>query len=413
MTNKLLADPWAQHRRCAGPLDAYLESFGVLLDGRGYARATEQQKLQLVAAFSRWLARRRLEIGDVDERRGTEFVRARRKRGHAHRGDGTTVRTLLEHLRQISVIPAPTVAVRPTERSRVEQAFSRYLAQERGLSPATVINYLPEVRRFLSERFVTGAIRLDEIRLPDVTQFVARQARAFSPGRVKLLLTALRSFFRFLRLTGETAIDLASSVLSVADWRLARVPQWIPAAQVKQVLQHCDRQTRLGQRDYTIVLLLARLGLRAGEVVSLTLDDIDWEAGELVIRSSKGGRQDRMPLPRDVGQALATYLRQGRPACGSRRVFLCAKAPRRGFTSSVAVCTIVRRALARAGLHPPSTGAHLFRHSLATEMLRRGASLAEIGEILRHRHPDTTAIYAKVDLGALRAVAPPWPGGTA
>jgi site-specific recombinase XerD len=323
------------------------------------------------------------------------------------------VRTLLEHLRQIRVIPAPTVTVRPTERSRVEQAFSRYLAQERGLSPATVINYLPEVRRFLSERFVTGAIRLDKLRLPDVTQFVARHARAFSPGRVKLLLTALRAFFRFLRLTGETAIDLAASVLSVADWRLARVPQWIPAAQVQQVLQHCDRQTRLGQRDYTIVLLLARLGLRAGEVVSLTLDDIDWEAGELVIRSSKGGRQDRMPLPRDVGQALATYLRQGRPAGGSRRVFLCAKAPRRGFTSSVAVCTIVRRALARAGLHPPSTGAHLFRHSLATEMLRRGASLAEIGEILRHRHPDTTAIYAKVDLGALRAVAPPWPGGPA
>jgi len=412
MTNKLLADPWAQHRRCAGPLDAYLESFGVLLDGRGYARATEQQKLQLVAAFSRWLARRRLEIGDVDERRGTEFVRARRKRGHAHRGDGTTVRTLLEHLRQISVIPAPTVAVRPTERSRVEQAFSRYLAQERGLSRATVINYLPEIRRFLSWRFAAGAIRLDEIRLPDVTRFVARHAYAFSPGRVKLMLTALRSFFRFLRLTGKTAIDLASSVLSVADWRLARVPQWIPAAQVTRMLHHCDQQSLVGQRDYTIVLLLARLGLRAGEVVGLTLDDIDWDAGDLVVHG-KGGRQDRMPLPCDVGEALAIYLRQGRPACGSRRVFICANAPRRGFTSSVAVCTIVRRALARAGLHPPSKGAHLFRHSLATEMLRRGASLAEIGEILRHRHPDTTAIYAKVDLGALRAVAPPWPGGPA
>jgi len=146
--------------------------------------------------------------------------------------------------------------------------------------------------------------------------------------------------------------------------------------------------------------------------VGMTLDDIDWEAGTLLVRG-KGGRQDRMPLPRDVGQALATYLRQGRPPCGARRVFVCARAPRRGFSSSVAVCTIVRRALARAGLHPPSTGAHLFRHTLATEMLRRGASLAEIGEILRHRHPDTTAIYAKVDLKALRAVAPPWPRGAA
>jgi site-specific recombinase XerD len=160
------------------------------------------------------------------------------------------------------------------------------------------------------------------------------------------------------------------------------------------------------------LLLLARLGLRAGEVVGMTLDDLDWEAGELLVRG-KGGRQDRMPLPGDVGKALATYLRRGRPPCGSRRVFICARAPRRGFTSSVAVCTIVRRALARAGLHPPSTGAHLLRHTLATEMLRRGASLTEIGEILRHRHPDTTAIYAKVDLEALRAVAPPWPRGAA
>ncbi len=412
MTNKFLAAPLPQHRRCTGPFGAYIEGFRALLDARGYARATEKEQLQCVAAFSRWLARRRLAIDDVDERRGTEFVRARRRCGRVGRGDGTTVRTLLEHLRQLGVIPAPTPAVDPTELSRVEQAFGVYLAQERGLSRATLISYLPVVRRFLSGRFATGAIRLDELRLTDVTRFVSHHAHAFSPGRVKLMLTALRSFFRFLRLRGETAVDLASSVLSVADWRLARVPQWIPAAQVRQLLQHCDRQTLVGQRDYTILLLLARLGLRAGEVVGMTLDDLDWDAGELAVRG-KGGRQDRLPLPRDVGQALATYVRHGRPPCVSRRVFICAKAPRRGFTSSVAVCTIVRRALARAGLHPPSMGAHLLRHSLATEMLRRGASLAEIGEILRHRHPDTTAIYAKVDLRALRAVAPPWLGGAA
>ena len=410
MTNKFLADPSPQHRECGGPLGAYLEGLGVLLDAHGYARATEKEQLRFVAEFSRWLARRRLAIDDVDERRGAEFVRARRRR--RRRGDGTTLRTLLQHLRQIGVIPAPTPAIDATELSRVAQRFGGYLAQERGLSYATVINYLPEVRRFLAWRFAAGTIRLDGIRLTDVTRFVSRHAHAFSPGRVQLMLTALRSFFRFLRLTGETAVDLASSVLSVADWRLARMPQWIPAAQVRQILQHCDRQTLVGQRDYTILLLLARLGLRAGEVVGMTLDDIDWDAGELVVRG-KGGRQDRLPLPRDVGQALATYVRQGRPPCASRRVFICAKAPRRGFTSSVAVCTIVRRALARAGLHPPSTGAHLLRHTLGTELLRRGASLTEIGEILRHRHPDTTAIYAKVDLRALRAVAPPWPGGAA
>jgi len=412
MTQTFPADPLAQPRRCPGPLGAYIGGVRALLDARGYARATEKEQLHCVADFSRWLERRRVAVGDVDERRATEFVRARRRRGRVGRGDAATLRTLLAHLRQIGVIPAPAAAVCPTALSRVEQTFGAYLARERGLSRATVINYLPVVRRFLAGRFATGPLRLDAIRLPDVTRFVARHAHAFSPGRVQVMLTALRSFFRFLRLQGETARDLASSVLSVADWRLARVPQGIPAAQVQQLLRHCDQQTRVGQRDYTILLLLARLGLRAGEVVGLTLDDLDWDAGDLVVHG-KGGRQDRLPLPRDVGQALATYLRQGRPPCGSRRVFLCMRAPRRGFTSSVAVCTLVRRALARAGLHPPSQGAHLLRHTLATEMLRRGASLAEIGEILRHRHPDTTAIYAKVDLGALRAVAPPWPGGAA
>src|SRR3990172_8794612 len=237
MTNKFLAPPLAQHRRCAGPLGAYVEGFGALLDARGYARATEKEQLQFVAEFGRWLDRRRLGIDDVDERRGTEFVRARRRRGRVGRGDGTTLRALLEHLRQLGVIPAPTPAVAPTGLSRVEQTFSLYLAQERGLSRATLINYLPVVRRFLSGRFATGAIRLDEIRLTDVTRFVSRHAHASSPGRVKLMLTALRSFFRFLRLRGETAVDLASSVVSGADWGLARGPQWIPAAQGTQILR--------------------------------------------------------------------------------------------------------------------------------------------------------------------------------
>lgn len=412
MPNKSPADPLAQHRQCAGPLGDYLEGFEALLGARGYARATQQQTLRVAADFSRWLDRRKLQSGDVDERRGEEFLRARRRRRRAHRSDRPTLRMLIEHLRQLGVTPTPARAVEPTELSPVEQRFRLYLAQERGLSRATLINYLPVVRRFLSWRFATGVIQLADIRLSDVTQFVSRHAHVFSPGRVKLMLTALRSFFRFLRLRGETTVDLASSVLSAADWRHARMPQWIPAAQVTQILRHCDQQTAVGQRDYTIVLLLARLGLRAGEVVSLTLDDIDWDAGDLVVRG-KGGRQDRLPLPHDVGKALATYVRHGRPSCESRRVFICAKAPRRGFTGSMAVCTIVRRALMRAGLQPPSHGAHLLRHSLATTMLRRGASLAEIGEILRHRHPDTTAIYAKVDFQALRAVAPPWPRGAA
>jgi site-specific recombinase XerD len=225
-----------------------------------------------------------------------------------------------------------------------------------------------------------------------------------------LMVGALRSFLRYLRLRGDIALDLAEVVPSVPDWRLAHLPKSIAPDEVERLLRAVDRSHPTGQRDYAVLLLLARLGLRAGEVVAMTLEDIDWEGGELLIHS-KGGQQDRLPLLQDVGQALASYLREARPRCATRRVFVTMKAPRRGFAGPGAVCTIVRHALQLADLHPPRKGAHLLRHSLATGMLRRGASLAEIGEILRHRLPNTTQIYAKVDLDALRAIAPPWPGG--
>ena len=180
--------------------------------------------------------------------------------------------------------------------------------------------------------------------------------------------------------------------------------------QVERLLKTCNRATPAGRRDYAVLLLLARLGLRAGEVVHMEFDDLDWESGELMVRG-KSVRQDRLPIPKDVGAALAAYICDGRPRCSSRRVFLRLKAPQQGFTSSVAICDIVRRALVRAGLHPGRKGSHLLRHSLATTMLRGGASLAEIGEILRHQLPSTTEIYAKVDVASLRALALPWQGG--
>ena len=179
--------------------------------------------------------------------------------------------------------------------------------------------------------------------------------------------------------------------------------------QVRQILQSCDRSNSSGRRDYAALLLLARLGLRAGELVHLCLEDINWNAGGS--GPGKSSREDRLPLPPDVGRALAVYLRKDRPGCSSRRVFIRLKAPHVGFSSSVAICDIVRRALRRARLEPRRKGAHLLRHSLATQMLRGGASLTQIGQILRHQRPQTTEIYAKVDLLALRAIAQPWPGG--
>jgi len=319
---------------------------------------------------------------------------------------------LLKQLRGIGVVPSLPPKIDNSAHHRIECRFARYLAQERGLARATLLNYLPVVRRFLAARFVTSAIRLKDLRLPDITQFILRHTRTASPVRVKLMVTALRSFFRSLYLRGDIDSDLAAAVPTVAYWRLATLPKFIPPEQVQRILRSCNQRTTTGQRDYTILLLLARLGLRAGEVVALRLDDIEWEAGELIIRG-KGARRDRLPLPQDVGKALVRYLRDGRPCCSTRRVFICMKAPRRGFANSSDISTIVRRAIERAGLQLTHKGAHVLRHSLATEMLRKGASLAEIGEVLRHRCLNTTQIYAKVDLVALRTLAQPWPGGEA
>jgi site-specific recombinase XerD len=224
------------------------------------------------------------------------------------------------------------------------------------------------------------------------------------------MATALRSFFRFLRQRGDITNDLAGAIPAMTNWRLTGLPRSLGPEQVEALLDSCDQDTALGQRDYAILLLLARLGLRSGEVVALTLDDLDWDSGTLIVHG-KGERQERLPLPEDVGEAVANYLRQSRPHCVTRRVFIRLHAPHRGFSSSVAIDDVVRRALERTGLDPDQKGAHLLRHSLATRLLGSGASLEQIAQLLRHAHPQTTEIYAKVDLKALRALAQPWPGG--
>lgn len=309
----------------------------------------------------------------------------------------------------LAVTPSLEVESDESALSLLEGQYERYLRTERGLTTATVINYLPYVRRFLVERFGRGKLRFLELGPSDISSFILRHAHSMSPGRAKLMVTALRSFFRFLLQRGLVEVDLAVSVPTVANWRLSTVPKYLTPEELQAVLNACDRDRPTGRRDYAILLLLARLGLRAGEVVALNLDDIDWRAGEITV-AGKGLFRDRMPLPTDVGQALASYLRQDRPEVGScRRLFVRMRAPRRGFAHSSTVSTIVRRAVKRAGLHPPNTGAHLLRHSLATGMLRQGASLAEVGEVLRHRALNTTEIYAKVDFEGLRSLAPAWP----
>ena len=264
-----------------------------------------------------------------------------------NRHEQPTFRALLRQLRIDGLIRISAPAVNDSALDRIENSFGRYLAQERGLTQTTVDNYLPIVRRFLTERFGTNVILLEELVPEDITRFILRHAHTDSPCRAQLMVTALRSFLRFIYQQGQTATDLSMCVPTVANWDLSELPKFLKPEEVERLLQSCDKSSPIGQRDYAVLLLLARLGLRAGEVVHMVLEDIDWEAGELIIRG-KSARQDRLPLLQDVGEALATYLCHGRPRCSSRRVFIRMMAPHKGFSSSTAIGDIVRRAFARA-----------------------------------------------------------------
>jgi len=401
--------PETDRRPQDSPLASHLASFATSLVENGYVESTVQSKLSLLAGFGQWLGRRRLSITDFNEQLAERFIAYKRRKARVHRGNRETLLQFLGHLQTRDVIPAPTPACDDSPLAAILTRYERHLRSERGLAAATVVNYLPCIRKFLIERFREKPLVIREVRSSDVAAFILRHAPTMSPRRAQLVTAAFRSFFRFLFQDGELLVNLALSVPSVADRRLATIPKYLSPDQVERVLGTCNCQTATGRRDYAILLLLARLGLRAGEVVSLRLDDVDWRTGELLVRG-KGLLHDRMPLPVDVGEALTSYLRMDRPACKTRRVFVCMKAPRSGFAGPSTLSTIVRRALDRANLYPALRGAHVLRHSLATTMLRSGASMNEIGEILRHRNPSTTEIYAKLDFDGLRTLAHPWPG---
>ena len=391
-----------------GPLASPLKAYAQRLRENGYAAHSGFVQLRLLGCFNRWLDRRGLASGDVGPATIEQYLRGRAQSGKLRKGDSAALFRLLAILRPDSTgVAAPP----PTAIEIALGQFQQYLRQERGLSDATVINYTPVARSFLSERFPKGAVHCQQITAADITAFVQRQATLVKSKRVSLVVTALRSFLRYLFYRGIVAVDLATCVPTIATWSLSKVPRFLAREQIQKILGSCDKQTAIGKRDYALLLLLARLGLRAGEVVALTLEDFDWEAGLVMVRG-KGKRVAQMPLPSDVGAAIADYLWTGRPPCSSRRVFIRGKAPLTGFTNSVAICSLVDRALERAEVESEYRGSHVFRHSLATGMLNHGASLDEIGDLLRHRRPDTTRIYAKVDLVSLRSIALPWPGGS-
>lgn len=396
---------WAAVR---GPLAPYAGGFRAELERLGYTPLTAATHVRLMAHLSRWLAREGVEAPGLTPAVVDAYFAERRAAGYAGHVTGRALRPLLGYLRRLGVVP-PAGPLAADAEERLLGRYREYLLVERGLAKTTADLNVRMVRPFLAGRVTAegGGPGLGHVTAGEVAAFVVAQSRQ-RPKSVKRMVTALRSLFGFLHVDGLIGQPLA--VPSPAGWTQAGLPRALGGDQVAALLASCDPRTRTGRRDLAIVTLLARLGLRAGEVAALRLDDIDWRRGEITVRG-KGNRQDRLPLPADAGQRIVGYLRDGRPQTAQgRAVFVRAQAPYRALTSN-AVTTVVACAGRRAGLG--LIGAHRLRHSAATAMLRSGGSLTEIGQTLRHARPLTTAIYAKVDIGALRQLTRPWPGETA
>jgi integrase/recombinase XerD len=390
-----------------GPLVPYAAGFRGELLRLGYSASAVNGHVQLMMHLSRWLVDEGGDVAVLATERVQAFFRARREAGYARLRTPKSVAPLVGYLGRICVL---TEAQQPVAIGPVEAFVERYrgyLLGERGLAEGTVCAYVRVARLFLSERLVADGVNVAGLRAAEVMGFTTRVCEHRGLSSSRGVLSALRSLLRYLRREGMTVLALDQAVLSVAGWA-PHLPKTISPGQARRLLASCDLGTTIGQRDYAIVLMLVRLGLRAGEVVALEMGDIDWRAGELVVHG-KGRRIDRLPLPTDVGEALATYLQRGRPASDSRRVFLRHYAPFRGFaTASGVIRGVLARACERACQSYVSP--HRLRHSTASDMLRHGGSLVEIGQVLRHRSAAATAVYAKVDLFRLRALAQPWPG---
>lgn len=399
-----MADP--SKVRMTGPLVPFAAGFATELARQGYLENSLASQLYLMAHLSRWMTSEKLGPEGLTAQASERFLAHRRSQGYVLWLSAKALVPLLGYLRDLGAVPpVPPAALAGPE--VLLETYRHYLLTERGLAAGSAGAYVTAVRPFVTARAVGDPPSLAGLVPADVSGFVLAACPGRSTGSAKLIVSALKSLLGFLHVEGLIATPLAGAVPSVAGWKLAGLPRHLGPAELRRLLGACDRQTPTGRRDLAILVLLARLGLRAGEVASMGLGDIDWRIGELVVRG-KGSRSERLPLPTDVGEVIASYLREGRPPTAEgRNVFVRVHAPHRALTSG-AVTNIVYAASLRAGL--PRTGAHQLRHSAATAMVRGGAGLPEVGQVLRHRLLLTTAIYAKVDREGLRSLARAWPG---
>ena len=397
-----------QHRLHTGPLAEHVDSFASWLFDQGYSREIARTKLRLTGVLSRWLEERALDLSALDELLYGVFLAESDAKRLSPEATG---RQLLGWLRANGLIGPAAVRSDDNPITQIQLRYERYLRDERGVRANTVRVYLQAVGVFLRYTFSTKSVDLEFLSLNDVNGYIRGACSRYKPATTKTHVVALRSFLGYLHRCGDIPVDISDGIFSVRNWRLSSLPKALEPSHVEALIASCDISTAVGRRDRAILLLLARLGLRACEIVWMTLDDFDW-FGSVITVTGKGGRRDRLPLPHDVGEAVAAYLLDGRPKCSTRRVFVTTIAPYRGFQASNSIGKLFYSARKRAGLNSLiQGGTHLLRHSLATQMLRNGASLEEIGQILRHDCADSTRIYAKVDLDSLRPLAPAWPTG--
>ena len=389
--------------RVCGPLVPFRDGFVEELGRSGYTPLSAANQVRLFAHVSRWMASGGLDVEALCEAEAELFLADRRAEGYTSFHSLRALEPLLGFLRSVGAIPERVVVgpVGPVE--ELVDGYRCWLVEERALTVSTVERRVRTAWLFLGS---TG-VDVDVLEAGDVHRFVGRECPERSVGTAKLLVSDTRSFLRFLFAAGWTSVDLSTAVPGVAGWRGAALPKAVASEMVAALLAGCDRTTVAGRRDYAVLVLLSRLGLRAGEVAGLCLEDIDWDAGEITV-TGKGVRVERLPLPADVGEAIVGYLAHGRRPTTDRNVFLRLLAPHGPMTRG-AVQGVVGQACERAGLE--RFGPHRLRHSAATDMLGAGAALAEVGQVLRHRSMSTTAIYAKCDLEALRSLAMVWPGG--
>lgn len=392
--------------RVMGPLALFVSEFRAALKEAGYTPLSIVNELRMLSDLSRWLQDNGLGAADVTAARIREFVAGWLSAGHVVVYPPRLFATITGILVDRGVIEVEHEE--PVVGSPVDvllASFEAFLLAERGLAACTAAAYVLRARRFLAGQAPDGD--LVGLAARDVTEAIQVEAARVSVGSTQFFVVAVRSFLRFCFLEGLLPTDLSGAVLTATGRRRSPLASGISATDAVKLLASCDRRSNDGRRDHAVLLLLLRLGLRAGEVAALELDDIDWHTGLITVHG-KGHRVDQLPLPEDVGAAITAYLQRGRPRpCSHREVFLRSLAPVEGLGRGGISC-IVRRACCRAGV--PPVGAHRLRHTLGCEMVNSGVPLPEIAQVLRHRSLTSTALYARVDIDGLRALARPWPG---